>query len=52
MSFTTPYHRLIRRMNSMTINETIVKELENKWGRLFSGELNRYLLVKYAEGKV
>lgn len=33
----------------MTINETIVKELENKWGRLFPDELKRYLLVKYAE---
>ncbi|RQD77961.1 MAG: hypothetical protein D5R97_01255 [Candidatus Syntrophonatronum acetioxidans] len=33
----------------MTINEMIVKELENKWGRLFPDELKRYLLVKYAE---
>lgn len=49
MTFTTPYHRLIRRMNSITINETIIKELEITWGRLFPDELKRYLLVKYAE---
>jgi len=33
----------------MTINETIIKELENTYRKLLPKDLKRYLLVKYAE---
>jgi len=33
----------------MTINETIIKELENTYRRPFPDDLKRYLLVEYAE---
>lgn len=33
----------------MTINQTIVKELENTYRKRFPDELKRYLLVKYAD---
>ncbi len=33
----------------MTINETIIKELEHKYRRFLPDELKKYLLVQYAE---
>jgi hypothetical protein len=34
---------------SMTINETIVKELEHTWRKPFPDELKKYLLSQYAQ---
>jgi hypothetical protein len=33
----------------MTINKTIIKELENTYRKILPDELKRYLLVKYSE---
>jgi len=33
----------------MTINETIIKDLEHKYRKLLPDELKKYLLVQYAE---
>ncbi|SFH42638.1 hypothetical protein SAMN05660649_05159 [Desulfotomaculum arcticum] len=33
----------------MTINKTIIRELEHTYRRSFPNDLKRYLLVKYAE---
>jgi hypothetical protein len=33
----------------MTVNRTIISELEHTYGRLFPDDLKQYLLVKYAE---
>ncbi len=33
----------------MTINETIIKELEHKYRKLLPHELKKYLLIQYAE---
>lgn len=33
----------------MTINDTIIKELERAYRKIFSADLKKYLLSKYAE---
>jgi hypothetical protein len=33
----------------MTINETLIKEFEDTYGKFFPDDLKQYLLVKYAE---